>query len=393
MLRKVTLELSEAKVKEWSIRLLSKLPSTSNHKHLKMAKSLPPSTLCLLLLLALALGLVSSARILDGVDPQATVTEPSTQDDLPALPPTVGPVTDLPSGQAPVASVAPADDTPTPDDQPDQTQPNPEATTAPVVAPIASRASPLPTGPAQGGAVASATAVAPGSGGPEHPAISFFMHDVLGGSQASGRIVTGIVATTDVNGIPFSKPNDQVFPVTNGVPLINNNNVPFLASLNGQNQQQSQTVIQNAGTNNIVNGGNNNQAFVTPGQLPTGVTLQKLMFGSITVIDDELTEGHELGSGVMGRGQGFYLASSLDGESHTMAFTAILHQDGHDEADTISFFGVHRTASPISQIAVIGGTGKYETAKGYATIETLPQQDQHTTDGVDTIAHINVYLY
>jgi len=192
------------------------------------------------------------------------------------------------------------------------------------------------------------------------------MHDVLGGSQASGRIVTGIVATTDVNGIPFSKPNNQVFPVTNGVPLINNgnlnnainnNNVPFLASLNGQNQQQAQTVIQNAGTNNVVNGGNNNQAFVTPGQLPTGVTLQKLMFGSITVIDDELTEGNELGSGVMGRGQGFYLASSLDGESHTMAFTAIFHQDGQDEADTISFFGIHRTASPISQIAVIGGTG------------------------------------
>jgi len=352
-----------------------------------MTNPLSLATLCILLV-SLTPGLVNSTRILDEVDPQAPMSNPV--DDLPALPPVVGPTNTLPSDQAPAT---PLIDPPSSNAEVEQPQPDSTATVAPAIAPTTTVA-PVPA-QGVGGAIGTAS-------GPEHPAISFFMHDVLGGSQASGRIVTGIVATSDVNGIPFSKPNNQVFPVTNGVPLsnlnnlINNNNVPYLASLTGQNQQQAQTLIQNAGTNSVVNGGNNNQAFVTPGQLPTGATLQKLMFGSITVIDDELTEGHELGSGVIGRGQGFYLASSLDGESHTMAFTAIFHggDQGHEEeANTISFFGVHRTASPISQIAVIGGTGKYQNAKGYATIETLPQVDQHTTDGVDTIANVNVFLY
>ena len=117
------------------------------------------------------------------------------------------------------------------------------------------------------------------------------------------------------------------------------------------------------------------------------------MFGTITVIDDELTEGHELESAVVGTAQGFYLASSLDGASHTMALTALLHGgDHHEEENTISFFGVHRTASPVSHIAIVGGTGEYENAKGYASIESLHQEDQHTTDGVETIMKFNVYL-
>lgn len=112
------------------------------------------------------------------------------------------------------------------------------------------------------------------------------------------------------------------------------------------------------------------------------------------MVDNELTEGHELGSAVVGKAQGFYLASSSDGTSHTIALTVILHGGDHHDIvdDTISFFGVHRTASPESQIAVIGGTGKYENAKGYATVETIQQEDQHTTDGVDTVMHFSVYI-
>jgi hypothetical protein len=231
------------------------------------------------------------------------------------------------------------------------------------------------------------------------PPLSFFMHDILGGSHPSNRIVTGIIARTEINGIPFSQPNNNFFPLQGGTPLvninnlnnlINPNNAPLLTGLTGT---QTNTFLQNTGNNNNVANGNN-QPFVTAGNLPAGSALQKLMFGSITVVDNELTEGHELGSAVIGKAQGFYLASSMDGTSHTMAFTVLLHggENHGDVEDTISFFGVHRTATADSQIAIIGGTGKYENAKGYATVETLPQVDQHTTDGVDTIMHFNVYL-
>ncbi|XP_022756590.1 dirigent protein 9-like [Durio zibethinus] len=228
-----------------------------------------------------------------------------------------------------------------------------------------------------------------------HHTLSFFMHDIFGGSAPSIRVVAGIVANTRVNGIPFSKPNGGVFLKSRGVPLITanrgiiNSNFPFLSGLNGAT---ASTVINNNGHNNLITNGKA-FPFVTAGQLPQGADLQKLLFGTITVIDDELTEGHELGSSIIGKAQGFYLASSMDGSSHTMAFTAMIHDDGgHDEEDAISFFGVHRTAALESPIAIVGGTGKYGNAQGYAIIETLHHTNQHTTDGIDTLLQFTVYL-
>lgn len=339
------------------------------------------ATLCVVLL-AISLGCATGSRILIN-----TIPLPTNQNELfgqtnEVDTPQDDPTPDLPKDDIPpVVAPVPVD------------SPVPLPTVAsPVVVPVVTPTGGSATVAATGGAATVAT-------GAEHPALSFFMHDVLGGSQATSRVVTGIVATSDANLVPFSRPNSQVFPITGGIPLnningiVNNNNLPFLAGFNGNNPNNpnSNTVLQNTGNNNVVNGGNN-QPFVTAGQLPAGITLQQLMFGSITVIDNELTEGHELGTGVLGRGQGFYLASSLDGSSHTFALTTLFHGSDHEVDDSISFFGVHRTASEVSHIAVIGGTRKYEEAKGYATIESLPQVDEHTTDGVETIVHVNVYL-
>ncbi|XP_034688671.1 dirigent protein 24-like [Vitis riparia] len=265
---------------------------------------------------------------------------------------------------------------------------------APDMAPVAGPAATIPTAASPLTTTTSATVA------DEHPPLSFFMHDILGGSNPTARVEAGIIANTQINGLPFTKTNGGVFPMNGGVPLVtangvinkngitNNNNLPFLAGLNGAS---TSTVVQNNGNNNVVTNGDT-LPFVTPGQLPAGATLQKLMFGTITVIDDELTEGHEIGSSVVGRAQGFYLASSLDGNSQTMAFTALFHEGDHHEEDTLSFFGVHRTAAPESQIAIVGGTGKYENANGYASIQTLHPTDQHTTDGVETLLHVSVFI-
>ncbi|KAH0882966.1 hypothetical protein HID58_059062 [Brassica napus] len=188
------------------------------------------------------------------------------------------------------------------------------------------------------------------AGAGHEPLLEFFMHDVLGESHPSARL----------------------------------------------GGAQTSTVIQNTNANSNDALSTNSLPFVTAGNLPPGAALQHLMFGTITVVDDELTESHELGSAVIGKAQGFYLASSLDGTSQTLSLTVLLDRE-HDHHDTlddaISFFGVHRTASHASQIAVIGGTGKFEHAKGYAIVETLHNQNnQHITDGQDTILHFSVYL-
>ncbi|KAM1708186.1 hypothetical protein ACFX2K_001188 [Malus domestica] len=372
-----------------------------------MAKSLRPLKATLyILLVAITLGFASSTRILDEVKPDESNPLPTT---VPAMNP-------LPSGQIPV--VAPTtitvddtvDDADSPIPETDDTPPKaevvppvvppittvsqansplpetddepsvvpipiadvaPVATPAiPVATPVAGPVATTPIGPNPTVAAASAIVVKPGA---ETPHLSFFMHDILGGSHPSVRVVTDLVATTVLN-VAFSIPNNNIFPISGGTPLTNNNingflnnnknNIPNIAGLSGLTNSQSSTVIQNSGNNNIVNDGSN-QPFVTAGQLPNGATLQKLMFGSVTVIDDDLIEGHELGSTVLGE---------------------------HDVEDTISLFGVHHTASSVSHIAVIDGTGKYENANGYAAIESLHQEDQHTTDGVDTIMQIDVYL-
>ncbi|CAK7325608.1 unnamed protein product [Dovyalis caffra] len=247
-----------------------------------------------------------------------------------------------------------------------------------------------PTQPNPTGAAASTGAGATITN-PGH-ALSFFMHDILGGTKPSARAVTGIVSNPAVTGqLPFAKPNGANLPLNTGVPqnnnnngLINNDNLPFLAGLGGTTQPVSQ------------NNGNNpfNNAFNLPlsagGNLPSGSALQQLMFGTITVIDDELTEGHDLGSGFIGKAQGFYVASSVDGNSQTMAFTAMF-RSGH-YADSLSFFGVHRTGVSESQLAIMGGTGKYVNAQGFAIVKTIPSVNQHTTDGVETLLEFAVYV-
>lgn len=92
------------------------------------------------------------------------------------------------------------------------------------------------------------------------------MHDVLGGSNPSAKAVTGIVLNPAVNQITFAKPNGEIIPAKNGVPLtntnngiINNNHLPFLTGLGGPT---SNTLPQNTGSN--VNGGSG-LPFLTSG--------------------------------------------------------------------------------------------------------------------------------
>ncbi|XP_028096813.1 dirigent protein 25-like [Camellia sinensis] len=200
--------------------------------------------------------------------------------------------------------------------------------------------------------------------------------------------MTSIVSNPAVTGqVPFAKPNGAVLPVNNGVPVnnansgvINNNNIPFLTGLSGS----TPNVIQTNG-NDIVKGG-----FLNGPQLPSGNVLQKLMFGTMTVFDEELTEGHELGSSLVDKVQGFYVASLEDGSSQVMAFTTMFESGRY--GDRLSFFGVHRIAVSESHLAIMGGTGKYVNAKGYEIVKMFPAANQQNNDGVETLLQITVYL-
>ncbi|XP_028799445.1 dirigent protein 10-like [Neltuma alba] len=226
------------------------------------------------------------------------------------------------------------------------------------------------------------------------------MHDIVGGTNPTARAVTGVVTNPALNAqVAFAKPNGANIPLDGGLPqnnqnagFLNNNNLPFLTGLSGN----TGNVVNTNNRNFFVNNNNNGGAgfpVTNVNNIPAGMTLQKLMFGTMTVFDDELTEGHELGSGMVGKAQGFYIASAVDGTSQVLAFTAMFEENGY--GDGISFFGVHRTQVSESHLAVMGGTGKYLNAKGYAIVKTFPVTGgdlQHEGDGVQTLLQVTVYL-
>ncbi|KAK1651109.1 hypothetical protein QYE76_068914 [Lolium multiflorum] len=239
------------------------------------------------------------------------------------------------------------------------TEPSADPVVVPVPAPAA--ALPLPSNAAGAAGVAPTAAEGVTANGGvsagDHPPLTFFMHDILGGGSrpSAALMVTGVVASA-----------------------------ADLANGNG--------VVGSTSVNLVADNNNNNIPSVNAGDMPTGATPQNALFGTTTIIDEDLTESHELGAAVVGSAQGFHVATSKDATSKTVVLTAMFG-GGEVHGDTLSFVGVHRmAASAASHVTIIGGTGKYQNAKGFAAIQTLQTDDQHTTDGGKSLLQFNVHL-
>ncbi|KAL1545990.1 Dirigent protein 18 [Salvia divinorum] len=221
-------------------------------------------------------------------------------------------------------------------------------------------------------------AVVPG----EAPVLELYMHDILGGSNPTARPVTGLLGNIYSGQVPFARPlgfqppkNGVAIPNANGaIPTINANGIPLGTGLAG-------TAF--AGNPNTNNNNNINTAQLGPDGLGLG-------FGTITVIDDYLTAAPELGSQQVGKAQGVYVASSADGSTQMMAFTAMM--EGGEFGDSINFFGVYRIGSTMSRLSVTGGTGKFKNACGFAELRSLIPAGQHVSDGVQTLLRMTVHL-
>ncbi|CAF2081901.1 unnamed protein product [Brassica rapa] len=338
------------------------------------------------LVLALAMAFVSAARLLNEEEDLGLVPMPTTS---PSPLPTTGSGSFASASSGPATGITSGTGLASGGSLTTLTGSGPLPTTGSGSLPVAS-SGPLPT---------TGTGSLPTTGSGPFPVASSGPLPGAGSGPSptvgSARAVTGVVANPALSGpLPFAKPNGANLPVNNGVPsnnnnngILTNNNVPLLIGLGGT----TSSILQSDG-NNLLNG----LPVANGGQLPSGSSLQMLMFGTMTVMDNELTEGHELGSGLLGKAQGFYVASAVDGTSQTMAFTAMFESGGYE--DSISFFGVHRTAASESHLGVMGGTGKYVNARGYAIVKTFTggtgntQQPHQFTDGLETVLECTVYL-
>jgi hypothetical protein len=172
-----------------------------------------------------------------------------------------------------------------------------------------------------------------------HKKITFLMQNVLNVTHPLPKPATTKVTSQ----IPFPKPLGY-FPPSGGIPLQQPN-----AAVSGTGLSTQTIDVSNIGLS-----------------FPDRATLQELEFGSVTEIGEDL---FVYGSLVVGKAQGLYVASSEDGTSHMMAMTVKFVKNKYK--DGLKFFGVHKTDVPESHIAVIGGTGKYHSANGYAVINAV----------------------
>lgn len=87
---------------------------------------------------------------------------------------------------------------------------------------------------------------------------------------------------------------------------------------------------------------------------------------AVTVVDERIRGSKEFGLPLDGRLQGVLVTGVADNGSHMVAVKASFAGDG--AGDSISFFGVRRDDQEESHVAVVGGTGRYSGASGFAVV-------------------------
>jgi len=106
----------------------------------------------------------------------------------------------------------------------------------------------------------------------------------------------------------------------------------------------------------------------------TGSSSKPGKFGTIVTISDAITRRPEItesdSDNIIGRAQGTYVNTNLvTGLDFLMVFSLIF-EDKKYNSSTLEFQGTDRFAQPRREYAVVGGTGKFRFARGYAVVTT-----------------------
>lgn len=93
-------------------------------------------------------------------------------------------------------------------------------------------------------------------------------------------------------------------------------------------------------------------------------------FGTVFVTDDFITETPDPDSPLVGRAQGVYVTSALDG-SRTHVMGSIVFTNRDYNGSTLEIQGTGKQFEAVMEYSVVGGTGKFRFARGYTTFETV----------------------
>jgi len=133
---------------------------------------------------------------------------------------------------------------------------------------------------------------------------------------------------------------------------------------------------------------------ILDGEHPTSIkiidppTLSLGGFGVTFMVDNPLTEGSDLSSKVVGRAQGTYALAS----QHDFGFKMVMNFffiEGAYEGSSLSMLGRNAVLDEIREMPIVGGSGAFRFARGYALAKTVWS---NATSG-NAIVEYNVWVY
>ncbi|KAG4209502.1 hypothetical protein ERO13_A03G203600v2 [Gossypium hirsutum] len=93
------------------------------------------------------------------------------------------------------------------------------------------------------------------------------------------------------------------------------------------------------------------------------------LFGALLMADDPLTETPDPKSKLIGRAQGIYGSAGKE-ELALLMVMSFCFTDGMYNGSSISIIGKNSALSPVREMPIVGGTGVFRLARGYAVAKT-----------------------
>ncbi|KAF0915384.1 hypothetical protein E2562_035943 [Oryza meyeriana var. granulata] len=125
----------------------------------------------------------------------------------------------------------------------------------------------------------------------------------------------------------------------------------------------------------------------TAAEVVNGTGSEPALFGKVVVVDDLLTEGVDRCSPAFGRAQGFYVFAALDAPALLFSMNVVV-TTGPYSGSTVAVMGRDDfTRWPVRELPVVGGTGRFRMARGYALVRTAGEH------GKNAVLHIHLFVH
>lgn len=94
------------------------------------------------------------------------------------------------------------------------------------------------------------------------------------------------------------------------------------------------------------------------------------LFGNLLMIDDALTVGPDPSSKLVGRARGLY-GSAGQTEMNLIMALSYVFTDGEYDGSSLSLLSINSVMNSPREMAIVGGTGLFRMARGYAVAQTV----------------------